>query len=153
MKNPFVYKTFTTSGTPENVRRLITDRILSLGMKQTGISESGAVTFFRYPYPFFSSRKPLTCISRLSVETRGGGGTVRVRVGASFEKIRWFTIFLMSFIWFGIPVLVGILRNSFPDFSPFGCLVVPAGIFTHYSVRGRAFRYLRTFIERAGSTS
>jgi len=151
MPSSFVYKTYTTTGSPESVREKLTVHFLSGGMERSGISPSGAVTFFRYPSLLFSSKRPLTCISKLSLEARGNGGDVRVRIGTTFTKIKYFTIFIMAFIWFGAPTLLGVLRGEFPNFSPFGCLVVPAGFFTHYAVRGRVFRYLRASVERAGS--
>ncbi len=146
----FVFKTFRTKGNPEVIRYSLTRHLLEQGMVQTGVSESGAVASFRYPSLLFSSKRPLTCLSELTVEARGNGGDVKVRVGASFVKVRNFTIFIMGFIWMGLPVVMALLRGTLPDFSPFGVLVVPAGFLTHYMVRGRVFRYLRRLIENAG---
>jgi hypothetical protein len=146
----FVFKTYRTRGNPEAVRYGLTSHLLERGMVQTGVSESGAVVSFRYPSLLFSSKRPWTCLSELTVEARGNGGEVKVRIGASFVKIRNFTILLMGFIWMGLPTGLALLRGTFPDFSPFGVLVVPAGFLIHYSVRGRVFRYLRRAIENAG---
>jgi hypothetical protein len=148
----FVFKTFRTRGNPEAIRYSLTSHLLERGLVQTGVSESGAVVYFRYPSLWFSSRRPLTCLSELTVEARGSGGEVKVRVGASFVKIRNFNIFLMGFIWFGLPVILALLRGTLPDFSPFGVLVIPAGVLVHYTVRGRVFRYLRRAIENAGES-
>lgn len=146
----FVFKTFRTKGNLETVRYSITGHLLEHGMVQTGVSDSGAVVYFRYPSLWFSSKRPLTCLSELTVESRGSGGDVHVRVGASFVKIRNFNIFLMAFIWMGLPTVIALMRGTMPDFSPFGVLVVPAGFLVHYTVRGRVFRYLRRVIEFAG---
>lgn len=151
MSSSFVYKTFTTTGSPESVRESLTEHFLSHGLARTGNSASGMVTFFRYPSMFFSTKRPLTCISEVSVEARGNGGSVRVRIGATFTKVKYFNLFIMTFIWVGLPILVGILKGTYPNFSPFGCLVVPAGFLAHYAVRGRVFRYLKASVERAGT--
>lgn len=153
MPSAFVYKTYTTTGSPESVRQNLTEHFLSHGLERTGSSTSGAVTSFRYPSLLFSSKRPLTCVSDVSLEALGNGGTVRVRIGATFTKIKYFTIFIMAFIWIGLPILLGVLQGTIPEFSPFGCLVVPAGFLTHYMVRGRVFRYMRVSVERAGMGS
>ena len=43
-----------------------------------------------------------------------------------------------------------IVQGGMPDFSPYGCLVIPAGFLIHYTVRGRVMRYLRKTVDRAG---
>ena len=80
----------------------------------------------------------------------GSGGGARIRIGATFTKIKYITIAVMGFLWLGFPVLSGVLQRSLPEFSPFGFLVVPAGFFLHYTIRGRVFRYLRKTVERVG---
>ncbi len=150
MKSPFVYKEFSTKGTPETVRRYLADHFLLGGMKRDGVSPSGAIDYFRRASIFFSSKRPLTCITRMSLETIGRPGAVRVRIGVTFTMIKIFAIMLMALIWFGYPVLKSIFQGGLPDFSPYGCLVIPAGFFLHYTVRGRVIRYLKRTVERAG---
>jgi hypothetical protein len=151
VRSKYVFKTFSTTGSPEFIRERLVEMLLSHGFGRTGTSESGAVLYFNYPSIFFSSKRPLTCISRLTLETRGQDGNVRVRIGATFTKIKYFTIFVMSFLWFGIPIVMALLKGGFPDFSPFGGLVIPAGFLVHYTVRGRVFRRLRAYVEKVGN--
>jgi hypothetical protein len=122
-------------------------------MVRKGVSESGRTVFFRHPSFFFSSRRPLTCFSGLSLEIRGRRGDVEVKVGASFKKLRNTIIFITGFIWVGLPVTVGLINGAIPDFSPFGVLVVPTGFLIHYSFRGKAFRYLKRLILSAGDSN
>ncbi len=150
MKSPFVFKEYTTTGTPETVRDHLSYHFLANGLRRDGVSPSGAIDYFRRSSVFFSSKRPLTCITRMSLETIGRTGAVRVRIGVTFTMIKVFTILLMSLIWFGYPVLKSILQGGLPDFSPYGCLVIPAGFFLHYTVRGRVMRYLRRTVDRAG---
>jgi hypothetical protein len=148
-----VYKTYWTRGTPESTLDSLTPRLLREGMLRKGISASGRTAGFRHPSLFFSFRKPLTCFSELFLETRGRPGDVEVKVRASFRKVRNTIIFAAVFIWVGLPVAVGIMKLTIPDFSPFGVLVVPTGFLIHYSIRGRAFRYLKRLIQIAGESN
>lgn len=153
LRHKIVYKTYRIRGTPESAIDSLTSRLLMNGMIRKGISESGRSASFRHPSLFFSSKRPLTCFSELSLETSGRGGDVEVRVGATFTKIRNTVIFAMGLIWVGLPIAVGLLNTTFPDFSPFGVLVVPTGFLIHYSLRGSAFRYLKRLIQSTGESN
>ena len=150
MASKFVYKTYKTKGDAQYVRDELIYILLSKGYVKAGNSDSGTAIFFRNPSLFFSSKKPLTCISQLSLETAGSGGEVNVRVGMTFTKIRNFTVFLMTFVCAGIPALLGILRTGSPDFSPLAGLGIPAGFLVHYAVRGRVFRYWKFLVKKVG---
>lgn len=150
MTGKIIFKTYKTKGDLQLVHDEITHILLSKGFVKTGTSDFGKESFFRYPSIFFSSKRPLTCISELSVETMGNPGEVRVRIGMTFTKIRNFTIFIMTFVCFVIPVFLGILRNGSPDFSPMSSLGIPAGFLVYYAVRGRVFRYWRYLITQVG---
>ena len=63
----FIFKEYTAAGSPLSVRSSLSNHFAANGMKKTGDSPSGAVLYFTYPSFFFSSRRPLTCISRLSL--------------------------------------------------------------------------------------
>ncbi|MHB9029438.1 MAG: hypothetical protein ACYC9O_11780, partial [Candidatus Latescibacterota bacterium] len=147
------YKTYRIQGNPESALDLLTSRLLKEGMVRKGVSESGRTVYLRHPSFFFSSRRPLTCFSELSLEASGRRGDVEMRVGASFKKLRNTIIFATAFIWVGLPVTVGMVNSAIPDFSPFGVLVVPTGFLIHYSLRGSAFRFLKRLIQSAGASN
>ena len=86
----------------------------------------------------------------MSLEAIGRPGAVRVRIGVTFTMIKVFTVMLMALVWFGYPAVKSIVQGDMPDFSPYGCLVIPAGFLIHYTVRGRVMRYLRKTVDRAG---
>lgn len=153
MFKKYIFKTVTTRGSRDAVWYGLIRHFLEHGMVQTRVSESGAVIYFRQPSLFFSSKRPLTCISELSMEAKSGREEVVVRFGVSFVKIRNFTIILMGFVWIGFPVISSLIRGTLPDFSPFGVLVIPLGVLVHYSVRGRVLRYLRKAVENMGENN
>lgn len=149
-RHAFVYRTYRMTGDPESALDTLIRRLTVRGMIRTDAVTGIRTASFRYPSFFFSSRRPLTCISRLTAEVRREGRETVVRIGATFTKIRNYTIVIFGLIWIGLPILVAVLRGAFPDFSPFGVLVVPVGFLLHYSVRGRVFRALRRIIENGG---
>jgi hypothetical protein len=150
MASQFIYKTYKTKGDARTIRDELIYLLLSKGYVKDGNSYTDNANHFRYPSWFFSSKKPLTCISRLSIETAGNGGEVTVKVGMTFSKIRNFTVFLILFVCAGIPAVIGIMRNGSPDFSPMAGLGIPAGILAYYAVRGRVFRYWKFLVRKAG---
>lgn len=149
-QHEFVYRTYRMTGDPKSALDTLIRRLTVRGMVRMDNVTDALVASFRYPSIFFSSRRPLTCVSRLTAEVRHDGRETVVRIGAAFTKVRAYTIIILGFIWIGLPILVAVLRGAFPDFSPFGVLVVPLGFLLHYSVRGRVFRTLRRIIESGG---
>ncbi len=152
MRRVFVFKTYHVRGSPESALDALSRVLITNGMIRTGMPESGGKVTFRHPSIFFSSRHPLSYISELSLEARGRGGEAELRVGASFTKMKTYIIIAMGFVWIGLPIAYGLLNATFPEFSPFGVLVVPTGILLHYSFRGSAFRRLRRLIQNPGDT-
>jgi hypothetical protein len=150
MTSKFVYKTYNTKGDARYVRDELIYLLLSKGYVKNGNTDSGSTISFRYPSWFFSSKKPLTCISQVSLETSGSGGEVTIKVGMTFTKIRNFTVFLILLVCAGIPAFIGIIRNGSPDFSPMAGLGIPAGFLAYYAVRGRVFRYWKFLVRKVG---
>jgi hypothetical protein len=150
MTGKIVFKTYKTKGDSYFVHNEITYLLLSKGFVSTGTSDSDKKSFFRYPSMFFSSKKPWTCVSELSVETMGNSKEVKVRIGMTFTKTRNFTVLIMTFVCLVIPVLLGMMRNGSPDFSPMSSLGIPAGFLVYYAVRGRVFRYFGYLIKQVG---
>ena len=95
MKSKTVYRTYKTKGDLQTIHDEIVNILLSRGFIKTGTSESGKVDFFKYPSLFFSSKKPLTCISKLSLETIGNSREIKIIIGMTFTKIRNFTVFII----------------------------------------------------------
>ena len=151
MADSYIYKTFTLDGDEADVTDKIIDLLTGNGYVRNG--DSGSVHFFRYPSIRYSSKKPLTCISRLSLDVTGRNGVSYVTVGVTFTKIRRFTIALMLFVCVVVPCIVSYVRygaGRLPDIPPISYLGVPLGFMLHYHVRWRAFRAVRRLVESAG---
>ena len=148
MTGKTVFRTYKTKGDSHFIHKEITYLLLSKGFVSTGASDSDKKSFFKYPSIFFSSKKPWTCVSELSVETMGNSGEIKVRLGMTFTKIRNFTIFIMTLVCLIIPIFLGIMRKGSPDFSPMSSLGIPAGFLVYYAVRGRVFRYFGYLIKQ-----
>lgn len=146
-RHSFIHRKYRISGAPADVLDSLSRHLTAHGMVKTETAGNGLSAFFRYPSIFFSSKRPLTCISKLFIVVSGAGGDTEVEVGVTFTKIRNYTMFILGFIWVGLPVLFAIFQRTVPNFSPFGVLVVPVGFLLHYSVRGKVFRTLKRLIE------
>ena len=148
MSSKYVYRTYYIKGTADTIREGLTGSLLSNGYKQTG--KENNVFYFRYPTITFSSRRPLTCISRLSMEITEQSKKIQVKIGVNFTKIRYFTIIMMFSICVLLPVLLGYIKNGMPDVPPMAFLGIPLGFMLHYHVRWRVFRALNRLISQAG---
>ena len=148
MSAQFVYRTYTTEGGVDSVRKKLTGILLGKGYIQTG--NSATTIFFRYPSLLFSSKKPLTCISRLSIEVTEKKGGSLVKAGVTFTKIRYFIILVMFLFCVVMPAVLGIVQHGVPDIPPHAILGIPLGFMVHYHVRGRVFRALGRLIESIG---
>ncbi len=148
MPNKYVYRTYQTKGIPDSVRERLADMLLSSGYKHTG--DENNVMYFRYPVVTFSSKRPLTCISRLSLEVTEHNGNVRVKIGANFAKIRYFIIIVMLLMCAVIPGIVGYLQHGMLDIPTVAYLGIPLGVMAHYQVRWRVFKTLGRLITQTG---
>ena len=148
MKYSYVYRTYHTKGTTDSVREKFIESLLSNDYQQTGNENN--VYFFRYPSFLFSSKRPLSCISRLSLEVTGNDSKnsrkVRIKVGANFTKIRYFTISLITVGCFILPAVLGYIQSGVPDIPPVAYFGIPVGFMIHYHVRWRVFNTLRRLI-------
>ncbi len=150
MSYKYVYKTYQIKGTPDLIRKGLTDSLLSIGYKQIGNADN--ILFFRYPSLIFSSKRPLTCISRLSLEVTEHKENVQVKVGVNFAKIRYFTIIIIFVFCAVIPALFGYIQHGVPDVPTPAYLGIPLGIMVHYHVRWRVFRALERLITQLGES-
>ncbi len=148
MPSKYVYKTYHTKGTENNIREGLVRSLTSFGYKQTGNENN--LFFFRYPSITFSSKRPLTCISSLSMEINEQSEKIRVKIGVNFAKIRYFTIVLMLFVCVLLPAMLGYIKNGVPDIPPMAFLGIPLGFMIYYHVRWRVFRALGRLISLAG---
>ena len=148
MSDSYVYRIYHTKGTTDSVREKFTESLLSNGYQKTGNENN--VYFFRYPSFLFSSKRPLTCISSLSLEVTGNdekkGGKIKVKIGVNFTKIRYFTILIITVICFIIPAVLGYIQRGVPDIPPVAYFGIPVGFMIHYHVRWRVFNTLRRLI-------
>ncbi len=145
MTKKFVYRTYKTQGDADSVLKKLCTVLLESGFVRTG--EAGGILFFRYPSVRFSSKKPLTCVSRLSLEVTELNGSSLVKTGVTFTKIKYFTIFIMLLLCAVLPAVLGYIQHGVPDIPPMSFLGIPLGFMVHYHVRGRVFRALGRLIE------
>jgi len=148
MKSPFSYKTYRITGQADNVQKKLFSFLESSGLKRTGSGEGTAL--YRYPSLFFSSKRPLTCISRLSTAVRQREGSVDVLLGVSFTKIRYYTIALIAILCFILPALLGYVQYRRVDIPLFSYIGIPIGVLLHYHVRWRVFRVLKRLVNQSG---
>ena len=154
MADSYIYKTFTLDGDEAAVASKITDLLTGNGYVRKG--DSGSVRYFRYPSIRFSSTKPLTCISSLSLDVTGRNGVSQVTVGMTFTKIRRFTIALMLLVCVVVPCMVNYIQygaGRLLDIPPMSYLGVPLGFMLHYHVRWRVFRAVKRLVESAGENN
>lgn len=152
MTDNYVYKTYIAEGSADSVSIKFSDYLLANGFIRTGTN--GSVEYFRYPSILFNSKKPLTCISRLSTEVSGNTndgspekGKIVVKIGANFAKIRYFNIIGIAMLCFLIPAVLGYVQNGIPDIPPISYSGIPVGFMLHYHVRMRAFNTLKRLIQ------
>ena len=146
MAYPFVYRIFEISGDETEIRNHLSDYLIHNGYrKERG---TGDEDHFRYPKLTFSSKKPLTCISRLSLDIVELEDRKAVRFGVTFTKIRAFTIGVLFVICVIVPAVSGMIRSGEPRFSPVAFLGIPLGFIVHYHVRWRVFRTLQRLVTR-----
>ena len=150
MPDPFVYKSFIAHGSGSAISEKIAERLTSVGYIQTG--KSGSILNFRYPSIRFSSKKPLTCVSRLSLSTTDNNGSVHIIIGVTFTKIRYFIIIVMLMVCGVIPALIGIARNGVPEIPLSSYVGIPLGFMVHYHVRWRVFRTLKRLVRSVEET-
>jgi len=146
----FVYKLYDITGNPDFVRDAVVEELLSRGFVAEGVE--GMVKVLRYSSLFFSSKKPLTCISRLTIAPDDRGEN-RIIVGASFTRIRYFTITVMALLCGVLPAFLGYVQHGMPDIPPMAFLGIPLGFMVHYHVRARAFRALGRLVRRCDEVS
>lgn len=150
MPSSYVYKTYTASGDLAAIR----DRLIAL-FKATGyrlIEERQNEIALRYPAITFSSKKPLTCVSKLTISLQPESkNTISARFGMTFTKIKWFTILVIGSIC-GVlsPAISYWLHGSFDIPTP-AYLGIPLGVMMHYHVRWRAFTALKRLLRQAES--
>jgi len=150
MAHTYVYRTYKITGEVNSTREGLTRSLLAGGYKQTGDDDN--ITFFHYPSITFSSRRPLTCVSRLSLEVTEKNGGVLVKIGANFSKIRYYNIIIIAILCGVLPAVLGYIKNGIPDIPPMSYLGIPVGFMVHYHVRGRVFRAFRRLIVNVEAT-
>ena len=138
MSTKFVYRTFNARGDADSVRKKLATALLQKGFVRIGNINS--TESFRYPSILFSSKKPLTCISRLTLEVTEGDRSSIVKIGFTFTKIRYFTITIFILLCVVIPITLGIVMSGNFDLPPMAFLGIPLGFMVHYHVRRRVFR-------------
>jgi hypothetical protein len=148
MNHSYVSRTFCAIGDIDEVRNNIAERLQENGF--TLIFSDALDDHYSNTSILFTSKRPLTCISRLTVEIMNGKrekDKIPVKIGANFSKIRYFNIVLIAVFCFVIPAVLGYIQNGIPDIPPISYAGIPVGFLLHYHVRMRAFRALKRMIE------
>ncbi|MFC1692835.1 hypothetical protein ACFL1R_04970 [Candidatus Latescibacterota bacterium] len=146
MSKKFIYRSFTSQRGQDLVRKKVTEILLKEGYVQTGSSASA--NLFRYPAIWFSSKRPLTCISALSLEVHGLNGNSLLKMGVTFTKIRYSIILIMVFFCVILPGVIGFIKSGVPEVPPMSFLGIPLGFMAHFHVRGRVFRALERLVDQ-----
>jgi len=151
MSAKFVYKTYKIQGNADLIREKLIDILLDKGyirkwnLKTT--ENSDTVMYFKYPSLLFSTKNPLTCISCLSLDVIDGKDGIILKIGVTFTKIKYFTIFIMLLFCVIIPSVLGIIQHGIPDVPPMAVIGLPLGFMVYYHVRSRVFRALGRLIK------
>ena len=147
MLHKFIYRSYKVKGDPESARKKLTTVLLEKGVVK--IDDVHASSIFRYPSLVFSSKKPLTCISRLSMEVTEHNMNSMVKIGITFTKIRYSIIFIILFLFIIVPATLGYIQDGISGVMPppVALLGIPLGFMVHYHVRWRVFRTLQYLIK------
>lgn len=145
MSAQFAYRTYKTTGDADSIREKLTFILVEKGYIPKG--DSHTTRYFKYPSFLFSTKKPLTCISLLSLDVIERNDGSIVKIGVTFTKIRYFTTFIMLMFCIVIPALLGIMQHGVPDMPPMAFLGIPLGFLMYYHVRARVFRTLGRLIK------
>ncbi len=137
-ENGYVVKTYDIDGDIETAAMAVGEALEGEGFRS--VPSVSTEKEYRNPNIFFSSKRPLTCISRLRIDSTGATG--KLRIGARFTVIRWFTITVMLFFCVVLPAVISWYQRGMIDIPPMAWLGVPLGFMVHYHVRARAFRAL-----------
>jgi len=147
MKNSFVYRKYTLNAPVASIGRRITELLHENGYRI--ISSEDNLTTYRYPGITFNSRRPLSCVSRMTVRIDPDGSGAQVQVGMTFTKIKYFTITLIGLICFVLPAIIGFTRYGYPDIPPMAFFGIPLGFMLHYHVRWRVNTELGRLLKQA----
>ncbi len=148
MSHSYVSRSFTAAGGIDAVRDSISECLHENGFIRK--STDSGFDYYINRSILFNSKRPLTCISRLTVEVQARKcekEKTLVIISANFAKIRYFNIGLITILCFVIPAILGYVQNGIPDIPPISYAGIPVGIMLHYHVRTRAFRALKRLIE------
>ncbi len=135
-----IYRKFPVSTSAVTVANRLEQALTNKGFVRN--SASGPAFEFRNRSLTFSSTNPLTCISRIVIPPMDTDMRGTIIVGASFTKIRYYTIAVMVLFCVALPAMIGYIQSGVPEVPPTSLIGFPLGFFLHYHVRGRAFRAL-----------
>ncbi len=144
----YAYKTFRISGSPGIIHKKLASILESGGLKF--MSSMNGTMLFRYPSLFFSSKRPLTYISRLVFGVRQENGRTQVRVGINFARIKCLIAALIFVLCFVIPLLIGYWFKGKFDLAPTSGIGIPVGILLYFHVRARVFRLMKRLVQKSG---
>ena len=148
MARTYVFRTYTVNGSPAPVAERVAEMLHSAGFRDS--DRSNDVVTYRYPSVTFSSKLPLTCISRLSVAVSESRGGIDVTVGLNFMKIKIFVTAVMLLMCVALPAAMGYIQHGMPEIPTVALIGIPLGFMVHYHVRWRVFRAVERLIYLAG---
>jgi hypothetical protein len=151
MAHRYVTKTYHSSAPPDILGSRLSESILERDFSLVG-QEHGAFHFQSRSIRF-SSTKPLTCISRLTLSFLADGAGTIVRAEMTFTRIKYFLISVLVLLCVAAPMALGMFLHGVPDIPPTSYLGIPVGFMVHYHVRGRVFRALGRLIRDCGEAS
>lgn len=144
-----VRKTIQVPGSPETVKHNLAAAFERGGLRSRE-HDTGTLEFSNPLISPFSSKRPLSCISTLTVDISNGGDTVIVDIGVSFTKIKYFFIAVLMILCVVLPAVISYYQRGAIDIPPPSYLGIPIGFMVHYHVRWRVLHTIRRLILQAG---
>ena len=151
MAHRTVTRTYHSSAPPDILEPRLSESLHGRGFTLLG-RENGVIRL-RNRSLGFSSARPLTCISRLTLSFGADRGGTVVRADMTFTRIRYFLITVLLLLCVAAPVTIGMIQRGVPEIPPTAYLGIPVGFLVHYHVRSRVFRALGRLIRDSGEAT
>ena len=147
----YCYQTFIITGSPTAFQKKFASILESRGLKYRG-SAQGRIIFIN-PSLLFTSKRPISYVSRISVEPLRENGSNVVLIGASFARLKLAVSLLILIVCFIIPVMIGFASLGRYDLPPTSWIGIPFGYLLYLHLRARANRSLRKLVNQSGEAS
>lgn len=142
----YVYKDYPLDVPADKFIDRLTDKLAESDIVRKSDDSGNAV--YRNSSLTFSSTKPLSCISRMTVLASEPAAGESVGIGMNFLKIKLYTIFIMIFFCVVLPIALNYYQHNSTDMSITSLIGIPLGFFLHFHVRGRALNAMNRLVRQ-----